>query len=85
MKIKSGEDEARVKRAGASAIYVDGVVLLCGGRLGQNTLSDCMTYDIDNDLWSDHSILLRPRDEASIAKIASQVSIDLAFDRQRRS
>lgn len=74
MNIRSIEGEAaRVKRAGASAIYFNGSVLLCGGRLTRNRLSDCMSYNIADDLWSEHSILLRPREEAAIAKISSRV------------
>ena len=74
MNIRSeGSEAARVKRAGASAIYYNGSVLLCGGRLTRNRLSDCMVYNIADDLWSEHSITLRPREEAAIAKISSRV------------
>ena len=70
---KISPEDARVKRAGASAIYSDGIVLLCGGRSGQATHTDCLSYDLTNDVWADHSQLLRPRDEAAITKIGAQV------------
>ena len=74
MNIRSeGNEAARVKRAGASAIYYNDSVLLCGGKLTRNRLSDCMVYNIADDMWSEHSITLRPRDEAAIAKISSRV------------
>ncbi len=65
--------DARVKRAGASAIYIKGSVLLCGGRSGEVTFSDCLSYDLETEIWSDHSTLRRPRDESAMAKIGGQV------------
>lgn len=65
--------DARVKRAGASAVYLQDMVLLCGGRSGEVTFSDCLSYDLEKDLWEDHSLLLRPRDESALAKIGGQV------------
>lgn len=62
-----------MKRAGASSIYAEEVVLLCGGRSGEVTFSDCLSYDLENEVWSDHSLLLRPRDESAMAKVGSQV------------
>ena len=62
-----------MKRAGASAIYTSDAVLLCGGRSGQATHTDCLSYDLTTEVWSDHSQLLRPRDEAAVTKIGAQV------------
>ena len=65
--------DARVKRAGASSVYTADAVLLCGGRSGEVTFSDCLSYDLETEVWSDHSLLLRPRDEAAMAKVGGQV------------
>ena len=71
--VKIMPEDAAVKRAGASAIYLDGTVLLCGGRSGRETFTNCLSYDLESEEWSEHSTLLRPRDESAVTKIGSQV------------
>ena len=62
-------------RAGASAVYADGQVMLCGGRSEQETLSSCAAYHLELDTWSAHSSLLMAREEAAMVIIGSKIYI----------
>ena len=54
-------------RAGAVAHYVQNVAIFCGGKSLKGVHKDCKMYDPRQDIWSNFSTMLRPREEASIA------------------
>jgi len=72
--IKINPVDVGVKRAGATSHYVSERVLLCGGRsVTSSVFSDCLQYDLDTEVWSPHSTLTRPREEAAMAMVGSQL------------
>ena len=72
--IKINPLDAGVKRAGASSHYVSGRVLLCGGRsVTSSVFGDCLQYDLQTEVWAPHSSLTRPREEAAMAMLGSQL------------
>ncbi len=49
--------------------------MLCGGRTGAESLSDCLSYDLEKETWANHSRLQRPRDEAAMVSVGSLLFI----------
>jgi hypothetical protein len=49
--------------------------VLCGGRTGAESLSDCLSYDLEKETWANHSRLQRPRDEAAMVSVGSLLFI----------
>ena len=52
-----------------------GEVVLCGGRTGAESLSDCLKYNLEDETWANHSRLQRPRDEAAMVSVGSLLFI----------
>ena len=72
--VKINPVDVGVKRAGATSHYVPDLVLLCGGRSVTSTVfSDCLQYNLETEVWSLHSTLTRPREEATMAMVGSQL------------
>ena len=55
----SMSDNVTLARAGATSEYVGDVVLFCGGRNGAGDHADCLKYDPQTDVWSNHSSLIK--------------------------
>ena len=64
-----------VENDGGSAGYVDGYVIMCGGRTMSGPVSSCMKYNLERETWSQHSSLTMPRERAAMAVLGSQVFI----------
>ncbi|XP_040569991.1 uncharacterized protein [Lepeophtheirus salmonis] len=67
---KKTSNDTSMGRAGAVADYVSEGILLCGGRdLNSQVKKDCRLYGVVSGLWSDHSELNFPREEAASATL----------------
>ena len=65
-----------VSRAGAMTEMLTEEVLLCGGRDTDGTIrDDCMSYNFTSNTWSEHSLLLTPREEASCTVVNNKMFI----------
>jgi len=65
-----------VGRGAAVSEFVNGDVLLCGGRDTNNrVLNSCMGYQMDSDNWKSHSQLIDFREEAASVVVAGQMYI----------
>jgi len=72
--IKINPVDVGVKRAGATSHYVSEQVLLCGGRSVTNSVfADCLQYNLETEVWAQHSTLIKPREEATMAMVGSQL------------
>ncbi len=58
-------------RAGATAEYVQGGVLFCGGKSLEGVHAGCLMYDPARDKWIKFTKMIKARDEASSATAAN--------------
>ena len=75
LEVRAGSPGVEMARAGASAVYAEGQVLLCAGRSDRETLSSCAAYDLERETWSAHSSLIMAREEAAMVMIGSMIYI----------
>jgi hypothetical protein len=64
-----------VERINLENRTLSGEVVLCGGRTGAESLSDCLKYNLEDETWANHSRLQRPRDEAAMVSVGSLLFI----------
>ena len=63
-----------VGRGAAVSEFVNGDVLLCGGRDTNNrVLNTCMGYHMSSNNWESHSLLIDYREESASVVVAGQV------------
>ncbi|XP_040571187.1 uncharacterized protein [Lepeophtheirus salmonis] len=62
---------AELDRAGATSEYVNGSIIFCGGKNNRQVFSSCLEYDVTTNIWTNHSTMSEPREEASSVTIGS--------------
>ena len=68
------ELQLSVSRAGAMTDMLEEEVLLCGGRDTEGRVrDDCLAYNFSSNSWSDHSLMLSAREEASCTVVGDKM------------